>query len=265
MGIILSSYNNTSETIAVNSNEKIISNEMKNFEITSNEEKIEVIIIDPNVKIKEMIIVDPNMEIKEEKNNNLNETTKKSEALITESNDEIIKIITINSTEQQNKIITSSHYIHPLIELINNNAMDEEILECLKSFLQPDEGEYVYQYELLSHIIQLFHHCTIYRKDVSFNWIFNNYTPLQVSYDNNMTLRYCILDGYNHLKFRLISHPSFEPNKDILYFLLIKNELDMFRKCLENPNLDDKIKNNREQIEKYLDENMIDDLIKLLN
>lgn len=146
----------------------------------------------------------------------------------------------------------SNRYVHPLIEMLNNSYPENKMIEILQSFCgcnstETDQnGNMIYetvdQTEFTAPILQVFAHCVGYGKKSVIDWIVSNFVPLQVSYDNNYCYYESIKWKHHEIADIIINHESFDPSIEILESFLVNGEYAHFKKCMQNPNLNDCIK-----------------------
>ena len=155
-------------------------------------------------------------------------------------------------------------YIHPFIQLINQNASATEMISTMSAYLSSveigtdDNGNKIYdavdQTEFIAPVIQVFSYCANNGRGAVVQYLMDNFIPLQVSYDNN----YCFFEtqkwGHHSICDMIVSHQSFVPTMAVLENLYSRSKFEQIKMCMSRAHLTGTLRTYRFTISSYVDQ-----------
>lgn len=165
-------------------------------------------------------------------------------------------------------------YVHPFIQLINNNANESEMVNTLQIYCgsteigQDEEGKPIYesvdQTMFIAPALQLFSYCATNNKIRVVKWLLDNFVPLQVSYEKNFCYFECVKFHYYDIADLIAQHESFDPTMVALDNLISRNKYDIFKKCMSSPYLTGLMNKYRYTFMRYVDKQQYSKINDLL-
>ena len=165
-------------------------------------------------------------------------------------------------------------YVHPLIELVLNQDTENKMIDWLQSFVGTNKiatgptGNPIYevvdQMDFVAPVLELFSYCASNKKMKVVQWLYDNFVPLNVSYDGNFCYNECLKWNNYDMADMIAKHESFNPTMDIFENLLSRNKYDLFKKCMASPFLKDDMFTYRFTFMHYVDTNQYSAIRSLL-
>ena len=144
-------------------------------------------------------------------------------------------------------------YVHPLIELTQNNSSEQDILDnldlfCGKKLIDYDlAGQPIYevvdQTLFIAQVTLIMDHAVQENHVNVFGWIIREFVPLDVSSSHNDLFFKAGQLGRKEMTDLLVNHESFHPTHRILQALISKSDFDGLKACLSKSRLNAKYSN----------------------
>lgn len=166
-------------------------------------------------------------------------------------------------------------FIHPLIEMINRNCPDAEMIRTLDTFVgkiqvgTDPQGNPIYetvdQMQFIAPVMEVFSYCANNGRKSVVQWLFDNFIPLNVSYDNNFCYFESLRWNHTDITDMIVQHESFYPSMEVLENLISRNKYNLLKKCMTSPHLRGDLQTYRFTFMYYVDNDqfsMVNELLR---